>query len=158
MDARKVALVQQSFETVAALRLEAAEIFYTELFAIDPSLRSMFGSNMQDQHRKLLSALAYVVRSLPAPERILNSIENLARMHVDYGVTPEQYTHFGNALLRMLRKGLGAQFTPELGDAWTEAFRMLARTMVETAYGRAPQRALGAALHVNGGDAALAWP
>jgi len=145
MDARKVALVQQSFEAVAALRLEAAEIFYSELFAIDPSLRSMFNGDMRDQHRKLLSALAYVVRSLAAPERILNSVENLARMHVDYGVKPNHYTHFGNALLRTLRRALGAQFTPELGDAWTEAFRALARTMAEAAYGGAPAKALGAA-------------
>lgn len=144
MNARKVTLIQQSFEKITALGPQAAEIFYAELFAIDPSLRSMFSSEMRDQHRKLLSALAYVVRSLPAPERILNGIENLARAHVDYGVKPEHYTFFGNALLRMLRKELDSEFTPELSDAWTEAFRKVARIMTEAAYG--PQaEALGAA-------------
>ena len=50
----------------------------------------------------------------------------------------EHYTFVGNALLRTLKKGLGADFTPELCDAWTESFRMLARVMKEAAYGRAP--------------------
>lgn len=145
MDARNVGLVQQSFEKVAALGLKASEIFYAELFAIDPSLRSMFGSDMGDQHKKLLAALAYVVRSLHAPEKILNSVENLARMHVEYGVRPEHYTYVGNALLRTLKKGLGSEFTPELCDAWTEAFRALARVMKEAAYGGARAKTLGAA-------------
>lgn len=145
MDARKVALVQQSFEEVAALGLQAAEIFYAELFAIDPSLRSMFPADMQSQHKKLISALCYVVRSLHAPEKILNSVENLARIHVDYGVRPEHYTYVGNALLRTLRKGLGAQFTPELCDAWTDAYRTLARIMKDAAYGGAAAKILGAA-------------
>ena len=140
MDARKIALVQASFEKVAALGLPAAEIFYTELFAIDPSLRTMFSDDMKDQQKKLLAALAVVVRALHAPEKILNNVEKLAVKHVDYGVKPEHYTYVGNALLRTLKKGLGADFTPELCDAWTEAFRLLARVMKEAAYGRAPEK------------------
>lgn len=144
MNAHKVALIQKSFEKIAALGPKAAEDFYAELFALDPSLRSMFSSDMAEQHRKLISALAYVVRSLPAPERILNSVENLARTHVDYGVKPEHYTFVGNALLRMLRNELGSEYTPELSEAWTEAFRKVARMMTAAAYDP-PVGALGAA-------------
>jgi nitric oxide dioxygenase len=137
MDARKITLVQQSFEKVAAIGLPAAEIFYAELFAIDPSLRSMFSGDLKEQQKKLLAALAVVVRSLHAPEKILNGVEKLAVKHLDYGVKPEHYTYVGNALLRTLKKGLGAEFTPELCEAWTDAFRLLARVMKEAAYGRA---------------------
>jgi hemoglobin-like flavoprotein len=138
MDAQKITLVQDSFEKVAALGLQAAELFYAELFAIDPSLKSMFPSDLKDQQKKLLAALALVVRSLHTPAKIIGSVEKLAVKHVDYGVRPEHYTLVGNALLRTLKKGLGADFTPELCDAWTDAFRMLARVMKEAAYGRAP--------------------
>jgi hemoglobin-like flavoprotein len=141
MEARKIALVQESFEKVAGLGLQAAEIFYAELFTIDPSLRSMFSGDMQDQHKKLLSALAVVVRSLHTPEKILSAVEKLAIKHLDYDVKPQHYTYVGNALLRTLKKGLGPDFTPELCDAWTDAFRMLARVMKEAAYGRAPAAA-----------------
>jgi nitric oxide dioxygenase len=140
MDARKITLVQQSFEKVAVLGLQAAELFYAELFAIDPSLRTMFSGDLKDQQKKLLAALALVVGSLHKPDRILPNVKKLAVKHLDYGVTPEHYTYVGNALLRTLKKGLGADFTPELCDAWTDAFRMLARVMKEAAYGHAPAK------------------
>lgn len=138
MDAHKIALVQDSFHKVSALGLQAAEVFYAELFAIDPSLRSMFPDDLKSQQRKLMAALAMVVGSLHTPVKIMNGVEELAVKHLDYGVQPEHYTYVGNALLRTLKKGLGRDFTPELCDAWTEAYRMLARVMKEAAYGRAP--------------------
>jgi len=138
MDARKIALVQGSFEKVAAMGVHAAEIFYEELFALDPSLRSMFNGNMRDQHRKLLAVLSIIARSLHAPENFLIDVEKLAVKHLDYGVRLEQYTYFGNALLRTLKSALGPEFTPELCDAWRDAFRMITRVMKDAAYGRAP--------------------
>jgi hemoglobin-like flavoprotein len=145
MDARNTMLVQQSFEKVAAIGLKAAEIFYAELFTIDPSLRAMFKGDIHEQHKKLLSALALVVRSLHTPERILNAVEKLAVKHLDYGVKPEHYTYVGNALLRTLKKGLGSEFTPELFDAWVDAFRMLSQIMKKAAYGSAQSGIRGAA-------------
>jgi hemoglobin-like flavoprotein len=76
MDTHEIQLVQQSFEKVAAMGLPAAELFYAELFAIDPSLKSMFSGNMQEQHKKLLAALALVIRSLNNPEKITRRSSN----------------------------------------------------------------------------------
>ena len=135
MDARQVALVQASFEKAAALGEKVAEIFYAELFAIDPALRRMFKGDMAEQRKKLLTTLAMVVRSLHTPEKIVRPAQNLAVKHVAYGVKPEHYTLVGNALLRTLKKGLGAAYTPEVRDAWVEAFRTLAGIMKEAAYG-----------------------
>jgi len=145
MDAHQVSLVQQSFEKVVPLGEKVAELFYAELFAIDPSLRKMFSGNMQEQHRKLMSALAMVIRSLHTPEKIIGPAQKLAVKHLDYGVEPAHYTYVGNALLRTLKKGLGEQFTPELRDAWVEAFRTLANVMKQAAYGNDAARVKGAA-------------
>jgi len=135
MDARQVALVQQTFEKAAALGDQVADIFYGELFAIDPSLQAMFKGDMKEQKKKLLATLALVIRSLHAPENILKPAQNLAVKHLDYGVRPEHYTMVGNALLRTLKKGLGDGFTEEVRAAWIEAFRTLAGVMKDAAYG-----------------------
>jgi hemoglobin-like flavoprotein len=136
MDAKQVALVQQSFEKAAALGQQVADIFYGELFAIDPSLRAMFKGTMTEQKKKLLAALALVVRSLHTPEKIMRPVQDLAVKHLDYGVKAEHYTLVGNALLRTLKKGLGDEFTPELREAWIEAYKTLASIMKEAAYGK----------------------
>jgi hemoglobin-like flavoprotein len=99
MDARKIRLVQQSFEKVAAIGVPAAEVFYAELFAIDPSLQPMFSNDMGEQQKKLMSALTLVIRSLDNPEKIIPPVQRLAVKHLDYGVLPEHYTFVGNALL-----------------------------------------------------------
>jgi len=145
MNRHDVTLVQQSFEQVAALGEKVAELFYAELFAIDPSLQQMFKGDMREQHRKLLSTLAMVIRSLHTPDKIIGPAQKLAVKHLDYGVVAVHYTYVGNALLRTLKKGLGDQFTPELRNAWIEAFRTLATVMKEAAYGDNAVRAKGAA-------------
>jgi hemoglobin-like flavoprotein len=135
MDARQVALVQQTFEKAATLGEQVADIFYNELFEIDPALRAMFKGDLREQKKKLLSTLALVVRSLHAPENILKPAQNLAVKHLDYGVRPEHYTLVGNALLRTLKKGLGDAFTPEVREAWVAAYSTLAGIMKDAAYG-----------------------
>ena len=141
MDARSITLVQQSFEMAAVLGDKVAKIFYDELFAIDPSLQKMFKGDMSEQRRKLLTTLALVVRSLHAPQKILEPVKSLAVKHVSYGVEPVHYTYVGNALLRTLKKGLGDQFTPELREAWVEAFSMLSSIMKDAAYGSSNEEA-----------------
>lgn len=145
MDASRIVQVQESFEKVVAMGPRAAEIFYEEFFALDPSLRQMFNGDMRDQQRKLLAALSFVTRSLHAPEQFLSEIEKLAVRHLGYGVRMEQYNHFGNALLRTLRRTLGSEFTPELCEAWRDAFRVLTRSIKDAAYtrGPAPMAAVG---------------
>jgi nitric oxide dioxygenase len=86
-----------------------------------------------------------VIRSLHAPEKIIGAAQKLAVKHLDYGVEPVHYTYVGNALLRTLKKGLGDQFTPELRDAWVEAFRTLATVMKQAAYGNSAAGVRGAA-------------
>jgi len=135
MDAHSVTLVQQSFEKVAPLGVKVSEIFYDELFTLDPSLRRMFKEDMTEQNKMVISALTLVVRSLHAPQAILEPVKALGKRHVGYGVKPEQYATVGNALLRTLQKGLGDQFTPELRDAWVEAYATLSGIMKEAAYG-----------------------
>lgn len=134
MEPNQIKLVQDSFAKVAPLGDAVAEIFYGELFAIDPSLKSMFKGDMKQQGRKLLTALTMVVRGLDKPETIVPAAEKLAIKHLDYGVTYRHYTLVGNALLRTLKKGLGEDFTPETRKAWIAAYQLLADVMRAAAY------------------------
>ena len=145
MDTGSITLLQQSCGKVRASDIEAAETFYAELFAIDPSLRSMFSSNMHAQYRKFLSALNYLIYALHAPEKMQGSVQKLAEAHSRYGVRPEHYTSFGIALLRTLKKVLGPEFTPELCDAWADWFQMIARAMQEAAPGDVPLKVVDVA-------------
>lgn len=133
MTPEKVKLVQESFEKVVPIADKAADIFYDRLFEIAPQVRPMFPADMSDQKGKLMQTLGVAVTNLHQVETIVPTVQELGRKHVGYGVKDEHYDIVGAALLYTLEKGLGDAFTPEVKEAWTETFMLVAGVMKEAA-------------------------
>ena len=136
----QIKLVQQSFAKVAPISEQAAVLFYDRLFEIAPAVRQMFPNDMTEQRRKLMATLAIVVNGLSNLEMILPAASSLATRHVAYGAKPEHYPVVGEALLWTLEKGLGADWTPAVAEAWLAAYTTLSEFMIAQAYNR-PQAA-----------------
>ena len=130
MDAQTIALVQASFEKVAPIAGVAADLFYTRLFELDPSLRSMFPADLTEQKKKLMQMLTVAVRGLSRLDDIVPAVQALGRRHAGYHVKPEHYATVAAALLWTLEQGLGPAFTPELKAAWVEVYTVLSTTMI----------------------------
>jgi hemoglobin-like flavoprotein len=133
MQPGQIALVQSTWQQVLPFRDEAAKLFYTKLFELDPSLRKLFTTDIQEQGRKLMAMITVVVNGLNHLDSLMPAIKGLARRHVTYGVTDSHYSTVGVALLWTLGQGLGEAFTPEVEDAWTRAYSVLSHTMKEVA-------------------------
>jgi nitric oxide dioxygenase len=131
MSPTAIALVQDSFRKIVPIADQAAAIFYARLFDLDPELRPMFGGDMTEQGRKLMSMLATAVGSLTRLDQLLPVVRALGIRHNGYGVSEEHYATVGAALLWTLEKGLGPEFTPAVRDAWTNTYALLANTMIE---------------------------
>ena len=132
----QVKAIQESFAKVVPISQQAAALFYGRLFEIAPAVKPLFRGDIEEQGRKLMAMLAAVVNGLGNLETILPAASALAKRHVDYGIKPADYEPVGAALLWTLERGLGAQWTPELAAAWTEAYTVLADFMIDEAYGR----------------------
>jgi hemoglobin-like flavoprotein len=130
LNERQIALVQQTFKQVYPLAKHVAEIFYGKLFALDPSLRALFPDDMLAQQRKLMQMLAEIVNSLDQPGEVVPTVRALGRRHVGYGVAAEHYPTMGQALLWMLAKTLGDDFTLEVEGAWKAAFEFVAANAI----------------------------
>jgi hemoglobin-like flavoprotein len=129
MTPRQVELVQSSWSSVEPIAEAAAEIFYSKLFALDPSLRALFRGDMQEQGRKLMSMIAFAVKGLARLETLVPAVQALGRRHAGYGVRDRHYETVATALLWTLQQGLGKAFTPEVREAWATAYGVLATTM-----------------------------
>jgi hemoglobin-like flavoprotein len=130
MNSTQSDLVKHTFIThVQPLGNAAATLFYQNLFALDASLRTLFKSDMASQEQKLLQALAFVVNGLDKPEQILDAVRQLGQRHAQYGVQHEHYATVGAALLQTLQAAIGAAWTPEVHNAWADAYALLASTM-----------------------------
>ena len=131
MNTQQIELVQDSFEKVRPIADQAAETFYQRLFEIAPEYRHLFRKDMKKQGAMLMSTLGLAVGSLKNLEAILPAVRALGKRHAEYGVTAEHYQPVAEAFLWTLDHYLGEDFTPELKDAWVEAYTTLAGAMIE---------------------------
>ena len=129
MNARQIELVQASWRQVMPIADDAAALFYTRLFYLDPALKPMFRGDMEEQGRKLMSMINFAVNSLTRLDTLLPGLRALGQRHAGYGVRDEHYATVGTALVWTLEKGLGAAFTSETKQAWIAAYTVLADTM-----------------------------
>lgn len=127
----QITLVQDSFRRVLPIKAEAAALFYGRLFELDPALRPLFAhADMAAQGGKLMAALGFVVGSMRSPEPMLAALRALAVRHLAYGVEDAHYATVGAALLWTLEAGLGADWTPALAAAWSEAYALVSAAMI----------------------------
>jgi nitric oxide dioxygenase len=134
MTPQQVALVQASFAKVAPIADQAAALFYSRLFETAPETRELFHGDIDAQGKKLIAAIATVVRGLGDIDVIAPAVRELAQRHVAYAVRPEHYAIVGGALLGTLEQCLAADFTPQVQAAWATAYGALSQMMIASAY------------------------
>lgn len=137
MEQKTITLVQDSFEKVKPIAATAAEIFYSKLFELDPTLKALFPNSeeaMKVQGNKLMTMLAAAVAGLSNLEALVPVLQNLGKRHVDYKVEPAHYNTVGAALLDTLKVGLGDDFTPEVKEAWASVYGTMTTVMIDASY------------------------
>lgn len=132
MHAHTITLVRASWQRVEAIAPAAAALFYDNLFAAQPSLRPLFKSDLQLQGERLMSMIGAAVAKLDDLPTLVPVLRQLGARHAAYGVRDEHYDVVGAALLKTLSQGLGDEFTPELREAWTGVYEIVASTMRHT--------------------------
>ncbi len=129
MTPQQIALVRDSFATLAPAAVPAARQFYDRLFTLYPAMRPLFRRHLEDQGRLLMQALGLAVAKLDCPEQLGPLLTDLGRRHASYGVEPAHYAAVGQALLDTLAAAFGAAFTPALRDAWAATYDAVATAM-----------------------------
>lgn len=129
MTPTQIGLVRETFALVQPIAPQAAELFYANLFAADPSLRTLFRGDMEHQGERLMAMIGNAVGLLERPQVLLPVLRSLGARHGAYGVDASHYGTVGGALLKTLGQGLGAAFTPDAQQAWTVCYGVIAETM-----------------------------
>lgn len=123
-------LVRETYAIVEARATEAAGLFYARLFSLDPSTRRLFeGVEMEQQGRKFVAMLGSIVRVLDQPPQLVGDVAALGRRHAHLHTTREQFESVGAALLWTLEQVLGDAHTPDVREAWSDAYALIAGVM-----------------------------
>ncbi len=130
----QIELLEQSFERVKPQANDFSFNFYQNLLTDSPQLRPLFAkTNMEQQQQKLVMSLVLVVENLRNPDYLKTILKNLGERHVSYHALQEHYPMVGTALLKTFESHLGPDWTPEVKQAWTDAYGVLVSLMLEGA-------------------------
>jgi hemoglobin-like flavoprotein len=130
----QIELLENSSQAIAPCGEEFVAAFYERLFTHFPQTRAFFAAtDMKEQKKKLLGALALVIQNLRKPEVLTSALTGLGQRHATYGVRTEHYPIVGAILLETFADFLGERWTPEYHDAWAQAFEAVSAIMLEGA-------------------------
>lgn len=136
LSADDIEAVRVSWSKIVPLSPMAADLFYGRLFTLAPETRPLFRGDMTLQGKKLMDTVNFVVDHLDDRDTLMPAATALAIRHVGYGVSAAHYAPVGEALIWTLDTMLGTAFGSREREAWTAAYDLIAREMVEAAYGR----------------------
>lgn len=133
-------LLKVSFDMIVPHKDAFAHSFYERLFIGYPQTQPLFAqTNMRGQVGALLATLATVVAGVLRGDKLVPMLQKLGQRHKTYGVTAEHYTCFRAVLLETFQHYLGPRFTPDMQQAWEEAFEMISTQMLGGAGMLSPQ-------------------
>ncbi len=124
-----IELVKASVPALAAHGSEITKRMYAKLFE-DEHIKNLFNHANQGEGGSQVHALAAAI--LGYAQNIENLavltpvVERIAHKHIGYDILPEHYPYVARALLAAISDVLGEAATPEILDAWGEAYWFLA--------------------------------
>jgi nitric oxide dioxygenase len=124
-----IRLIRESGALLPAGAAAPVQEFYRRLFELAPEVRPLFKRDITLQSKKLSEMLAWVIDHLEQPEALLPALRRLGARHGTYGVQIDYYAPVGSALIWMFQHTLGDRFTPQMEEAWLEAFAFISSEM-----------------------------
>ena len=130
LDEALVASLQASFRGLAASADRLVERFYERLFLREPMLRAMFPTEMADQRRKLVAALAFVVANLRDPDQVLPKLKALGASHAAFGAQAAHYPIVCEELVAAMAETAGDAWSAEIEREWRSALHLVSAAML----------------------------
>ncbi len=126
-----VELLESSFKLVAPKGDALVTRFYERLFKKYPSVKPLFKkTSIKEQKKKLLASLVLVIQNLRRPDKLTPVLQDMGARHVGYGAKPAHYDAVGENLLAVLGEVAGSAWTPQVKQAWTEAYGAIKTIML----------------------------
>lgn len=131
MTPEQIELVQRAWGKVTALNHTYVQEVYEELFRLSPELINLFPDPAGMPVAKVSETLNTVITSLEQLDALGFIIRDLGRRHRKFKVEPHQFALLKQALTTVLARRLGANFKPELAEAWSQMYDEIAALMLE---------------------------
>ena len=130
MNETTIAIVKSTAPLIKEKGEEITTAMYKHLFKNYPEAEALFENASADQHKKLAQMVYAYAANIDNLDALTGGIEKVAKIHVDTKVKPEHYPMVGESLLLAIKEVLGDAATPEVIDAWADAYGFLSKVFI----------------------------
>lgn len=129
-----ISVVKSSAPALAIHGTAITKAMYARLFQ-DAHIKELFNHSNQGEGGSQVHALAAAIlayaQNIDNLAPVVPVVERIAHKHIGYHILPEHYPFVATALLEAIQEVLGEAATPELIEAWGEAYWFLANLLME---------------------------
>jgi len=129
-----IKIVKASAPALAVHGTAITTAMYARLFQ-DAHIKELFNHSNQGEGGSQVHALAAAIvayaQNIDNLTPVVPVVERIAHKHIGYHILPEHYPYVATALLDAIKEVLGEAATPELIEAWGEAYWFLANLLME---------------------------
>ena len=125
--------LRNSFQALVPVADQFAERFYMRLFERDPSLRSLFPTDMTAQRGKLLAMLGWIMANMENSAELKTGLSALGQRHQAYKAQPEHYPIVAGAMIAAMAEmagAVGASWDMGIESDWRTALERMAAIML----------------------------
>ncbi|ART81916.1 nitric oxide dioxygenase [Oceanisphaera profunda] len=129
LDSRTREIVKSTVPLLEAANTALTEHFYKRMFRDNPELKDVFNLSNQASGRQpaaLFNAVLAYAKNIDNPAVLASAVERIAQKHTGFAITPSQYDIVGHHLLETIKELAPDAATPEVIDAWAQAYGALA--------------------------------
>ncbi|MGK7931341.1 MAG: globin domain-containing protein [Microcystaceae cyanobacterium] len=133
MKDKTIEIVKATTPVVKEQGAKITQRMYEIAFEERPDMRRFFENTwMKDmesgrkQAGKLAQSVYAYASHIDELEQLSQAVEHIAHVHVNSKILPETYPVIGECLIAAMKDVLGDAATPEIIEAWTEAYQVLA--------------------------------
>lgn len=129
----QIAIVKATAPVLKEHGTTITTVFYDNLITAHPELNNMFSKSSQAtgrQARALATSVLAYATYVDDLDKLQHAVARIAHKHVSLQVTPEQYDIVGKFLIEAIGQVLKDAATPEIVDAWTNAYAALAGVFI----------------------------
>jgi hemoglobin-like flavoprotein len=109
--------------------------FYARLFEKYPSVRPLFITPPEEQHKKLLASVSAIVAAVEKPDVLIPYLHAMAIRHLKYKTENTHYPAVTENLVTVLAEHLSKEgkWTDEMRNTWEAALATVNKIMIEAA-------------------------
>ncbi|WP_299493078.1 NO-inducible flavohemoprotein [uncultured Shewanella sp.] len=124
-----VKIVKSTIPLLVNAGTGVTEHFYNRMFTHNPELKNIFNMGNQATGKQpfaLFNALAAYAQHIDNLEVLTSALSRINHKHTSLNILPEHYPIVGHHLIETLRELVPDAFTPDVEEAWTQAYNLLA--------------------------------